>query len=173
MTAIANDTMSLSESELVTSNETTYGGLQEHGIIVYTATGQKAKPKVRMSTETTDTGNSSKTTEACRGGNRATQVENSSRAWRNTNRTSETTRDHSWAPTSRESTVSQTESKAEGTQTHRAELSTTQKNEDQKRNACMNCTKKKHWLPLGSPHNCVLGHYNSIVHPLFPHDELL
>jgi hypothetical protein len=33
---------------------------------VYTATGQKAKPKVRMSTETTDTGNSSKTPEACR-----------------------------------------------------------------------------------------------------------
>jgi hypothetical protein len=32
---------------------------------VYTATGQKAKPKVHMSTETTDTGNSSKTPEAC------------------------------------------------------------------------------------------------------------
>jgi hypothetical protein len=47
--------------------KTTYSGLQEHRIIVYTATGQKAKPKVRMSTETTDTGNSSKTPEACRG----------------------------------------------------------------------------------------------------------
>jgi hypothetical protein len=33
---------------------------------VYTGTGQKAKPKVRMSTGTTDTGNSSKTPEACR-----------------------------------------------------------------------------------------------------------
>jgi hypothetical protein len=33
---------------------------------VYTATGQKAKPKVHMSSETTDTGNSSKTPEACR-----------------------------------------------------------------------------------------------------------
>jgi hypothetical protein len=33
---------------------------------VYTATGQKAKPKVHLSTETTDTENSSKTPEACR-----------------------------------------------------------------------------------------------------------
>jgi hypothetical protein len=33
---------------------------------VYNATGQKAKPKVCMSTETTDTGISSKTPEACR-----------------------------------------------------------------------------------------------------------
>jgi hypothetical protein len=33
---------------------------------VYTATGQKAKPKVHMSSETTDTGNSSRTPEACR-----------------------------------------------------------------------------------------------------------
>jgi hypothetical protein len=42
---------------------TTFSGLQEHRIIVYTATGRKAKPKVHMSTET---GNSSKTPEACR-----------------------------------------------------------------------------------------------------------
>jgi hypothetical protein len=33
---------------------------------VYTATGQKAKPKVPLSTESTVTGNSSKTLEACR-----------------------------------------------------------------------------------------------------------
>jgi hypothetical protein len=33
---------------------------------MYTAAGQKAKPKIRMSTETTDTGNSSKTPEECR-----------------------------------------------------------------------------------------------------------
>jgi hypothetical protein len=33
---------------------------------VYTATGQKTKPKVHLSTETTVTGNSSKTPEACR-----------------------------------------------------------------------------------------------------------
>jgi hypothetical protein len=46
--------------------KTTYSGLQEHRIIKNTATGQNAKPKVRMSTETTDTGNSSKTPEACR-----------------------------------------------------------------------------------------------------------
>jgi hypothetical protein len=46
--------------------EITFCGLQEHRIIVYTATGQKAKPKVHMSTETTDTGNSRKTPEACR-----------------------------------------------------------------------------------------------------------
>jgi hypothetical protein len=46
--------------------KTTYSGLQEHRIIVYTVTGQKAKLKVRMSTETTDTGNSSKTPEPCR-----------------------------------------------------------------------------------------------------------
>jgi hypothetical protein len=30
--------------------KTTYSGLQEHRIIVYTATGQKAQPKVHMST---------------------------------------------------------------------------------------------------------------------------
>jgi hypothetical protein len=34
--------------------------------MLYTATVQKAKPRVRMSMETTDTGNSSKTPEACR-----------------------------------------------------------------------------------------------------------
>jgi hypothetical protein len=33
---------------------------------VYTATGQKAKPKVHLSTESTVTGNSSNTPEACR-----------------------------------------------------------------------------------------------------------
>jgi hypothetical protein len=53
------------ESSLHATN-TTYSGLQEHRIIVYTATGQKAKPKVHLSTESTDTGNSSKTLEACR-----------------------------------------------------------------------------------------------------------
>jgi hypothetical protein len=47
--------------------KTTCIGLQEHRIIKYTAAGQKAKPKERKSTETTDTGNSSKTPEACRG----------------------------------------------------------------------------------------------------------
>jgi succinate-acetate transporter protein len=46
--------------------ETTYSGLQEHRSIMYTATGQKAKPKERMSTEVTGTGNLSKTPEACR-----------------------------------------------------------------------------------------------------------
>jgi hypothetical protein len=46
--------------------KTTYSGLQEHGIIKYTATGQKTKPKERMSTESTDTGNSSKPPVACR-----------------------------------------------------------------------------------------------------------
>jgi hypothetical protein len=45
---------------------TTYSGLQEHRSIVYTATGQKAKPKVLLSTESTVTGISSKTPEACR-----------------------------------------------------------------------------------------------------------
>jgi hypothetical protein len=45
--------------------KTTDRGLQERRIIVYTAAGQKAKLKVHMSTETTDTGNSSKTPEAC------------------------------------------------------------------------------------------------------------
>jgi hypothetical protein len=46
--------------------KTTYSGLQEHRIIVYTATGQKAKPKGHLSTESTVTRNSSKTPEACR-----------------------------------------------------------------------------------------------------------
>jgi hypothetical protein len=45
--------------------KTTYSGLQEHRSIVYTVTGQKAKPKVlpyivHMSPETTDTGNQEK-----------------------------------------------------------------------------------------------------------------
>jgi hypothetical protein len=53
------------ESSLHVTN-TTYSGLQEHRIIVYTATGQKAKLKVHLSTESTVTGNSSKTLEACR-----------------------------------------------------------------------------------------------------------
>jgi hypothetical protein len=53
------------ESSLHVTN-TTYGGLQEHRIVVHTATGQKAKPKVHLSTESTVTGNSSKTPEACR-----------------------------------------------------------------------------------------------------------
>jgi hypothetical protein len=55
----------LRESSLHVTN-TTYSGLQEHRIIVYTATGQKAKPKVHLSMESTVTGNSSKTPEACR-----------------------------------------------------------------------------------------------------------
>jgi hypothetical protein len=55
----------LRESSFHVTN-TTYSGLQEHRIIVYTATGQKAKPKVHLSTESTVTGNSSKTPEACR-----------------------------------------------------------------------------------------------------------
>jgi hypothetical protein len=38
------------ESSLHVTN-TAYSGLQEHRIIVYTATGQKAKPKVHLSTE--------------------------------------------------------------------------------------------------------------------------
>jgi hypothetical protein len=53
------------ESSFQVTN-TTYSGLQEHRIIVYTATGQKAKPKVHLSTETTVTGNSSKPPGACR-----------------------------------------------------------------------------------------------------------
>jgi hypothetical protein len=53
------------ESSLQVS-KTTYSALQEHRSIQHTATGQKAKPQERMSTETTDTGNSSKTPEACR-----------------------------------------------------------------------------------------------------------
>jgi hypothetical protein len=77
---------------------------------VYTAIGQKAKSKVHMSTETTDTGKSSKTPEACIRETEA-QVENSSIAWRSTDRTSETTRDHSSTPTSRGSAVSQSEAK--------------------------------------------------------------
>jgi hypothetical protein len=55
----------LRESSLQVT-QTTYSGLQEHRIIVYTATQQKAKPKVHLSTENTDTGKSSKTPEACR-----------------------------------------------------------------------------------------------------------
>jgi hypothetical protein len=58
-------TVAARESSLHVTN-TTYSGLQEHKIIVYTATGQKAKPKVDLSTESTVTGNSSKTLEACR-----------------------------------------------------------------------------------------------------------
>jgi hypothetical protein len=42
------------ESSLHVTN-TTYSGLQEHRIIVYTATGQKAKPKVHLSMESTVT----------------------------------------------------------------------------------------------------------------------
>jgi hypothetical protein len=38
------------ESSLHVTN-TTYSGLQQHRIIVYTATGQKAKPKVHLSIE--------------------------------------------------------------------------------------------------------------------------
>jgi hypothetical protein len=53
------------ESSLHVTN-TAYSGLQEHRIIVHTATGQKAKPKLHLSTESTVTGNSSKTPEACR-----------------------------------------------------------------------------------------------------------
>jgi hypothetical protein len=45
------------ESSLHVTN-TTYNGLQEHRIIVYTATGQKAKQLVHLSTESTVTGNS-------------------------------------------------------------------------------------------------------------------
>jgi hypothetical protein len=41
---------------------------------VYTATGQKTKPKVRMSTETTDTGNSSINTKSMQKGNRGTRA---------------------------------------------------------------------------------------------------
>jgi hypothetical protein len=117
--AVVKDRSVERESSLQVT-KTTYSGLQEHRIIVYTATGQKAKPKVHLSTKTTVTGNSSKTPEACwfvititimQKGNRKTQVEHSSIAWRSTNRTSETTRDHSWAPTSRGSTVSQSEAK--------------------------------------------------------------
>jgi hypothetical protein len=48
----------MGESSLHVTN-TTYSGLQEHRIIVYTATGQKAKPKVHLSMESTVTGNSS------------------------------------------------------------------------------------------------------------------
>jgi hypothetical protein len=62
----SNKTQSQYVRELVTVTNTTYSGLQEHRIIVYTATGQKAKPKVHLSTESTVTGNSSKTLEACR-----------------------------------------------------------------------------------------------------------
>jgi hypothetical protein len=51
--------------ELITIDENHFG-LQEHVITMYTATRQKAKPKVLMSTETTVTENSSKTPEACR-----------------------------------------------------------------------------------------------------------
>jgi hypothetical protein len=53
------------ESSLHVTN-TTFSGLQEHRIIVYTAAGQKAKPMVHLSTESTVTGNSCKTSEACR-----------------------------------------------------------------------------------------------------------
>jgi hypothetical protein len=42
----------LRESSLQVT-KTTYGGLKEHRIIVYTATGQKVKLKVHLSTETT------------------------------------------------------------------------------------------------------------------------
>jgi hypothetical protein len=55
----------LRESSLHVTN-TTYSGLQEHRIIVYTATGQKAKPKAHLSMESTVTGNSSITPEARR-----------------------------------------------------------------------------------------------------------
>jgi hypothetical protein len=69
MVAHYERTQSLSKSVDVESSlhvtNTTYSGLQEHRIIVYTATGQKAKPKVHLSTESTVTGNSSKTPEAC------------------------------------------------------------------------------------------------------------
>jgi hypothetical protein len=58
-------TRRLRESSLHVTN-TTYSGLQEHRIIVSTATGQKAKPKVHLSMEGTVTGNSSKAPEACR-----------------------------------------------------------------------------------------------------------
>jgi hypothetical protein len=61
----ASFSAALTESSLQVT-KTTYSGLQEHRIIVYTATGQKAKPKVHLSTKTTDTGNLSKTPEACR-----------------------------------------------------------------------------------------------------------
>jgi hypothetical protein len=47
----------LRESSLHVTN-TTYSGLKEHRIIVYTATGQKAKPKVHLSTESTVTDSS-------------------------------------------------------------------------------------------------------------------
>jgi hypothetical protein len=63
--ALKDTSMRERESSLHVTN-TTYSGLQEHRIIVYTATGQKAKPKVPFSTESTVTGNSSKTLEACR-----------------------------------------------------------------------------------------------------------
>jgi hypothetical protein len=46
----------LRESSLQ-AKKTTYSGLQEHRIIVYTATGQKTKAKGTKATETTDTGN--------------------------------------------------------------------------------------------------------------------
>jgi hypothetical protein len=62
---------------------------------VYTATGQKAKAK-----GTYEHGNHryrmiKQNTRSMQKGNRGTQVGNSSIAWRSTNRTSETTRDHS------------------------------------------------------------------------------
>jgi hypothetical protein len=62
---------------------------------VYTATGQKAKPKKG----TYEQGNHryrkfKQNTRSMQKGSRGTQVENSNIAWRSTNRTSETTRDH-------------------------------------------------------------------------------
>jgi hypothetical protein len=48
------------ESSLHVTN-TTYSGLQEHRTIVYTATGQKAKPKVHLSMESTVVGVSPET----------------------------------------------------------------------------------------------------------------
>jgi hypothetical protein len=82
------------ESSLHVTN-TTYSGLQEHRTIVYTATGQKAKPKVHLSTESTSYRKFKQNTRSMQKENRGAQVENSSIAWRSTNRTSETTGDHS------------------------------------------------------------------------------
>jgi hypothetical protein len=57
---MAGNTSSVCMESMLQATKTTYSGLQEHRINQYTATGQKAKPKEHMSTETTDIGHLSK-----------------------------------------------------------------------------------------------------------------
>jgi hypothetical protein len=112
---------------------------------VSTATRQKAKPKVRMSTQTTDTGYSSKTPKACRGETEEhtlkTAVEHGG-AQIEQARPLETTVEHPQAEEAQFLTVPELVARAKQKEHKHAGQHCLHR--EQKRNACSKCTKKKH-----------------------------